>query len=86
MNEHDRQEIARLVAAELQASGCGASTNCQVFDATTIQAIKDWAKAYRSLRKFAWWAGAIVTSTLLTAFASGAVWVVMKGLKAAFKE
>ncbi len=83
----DPKEFAKLVAAELEKTRCADNPQnaCQVFDPETILGIKAAVKTFNSIRSFAWWAGAIVGGTILTAFASGVAWVLWEGFKVAVK-
>lgn len=81
MTEHDRQEIARLIALTLQSSGCVASSKCQVFDEDTAKSIKDWAKTYGNIRRFAWWSGAVIGTTILGSLAAGFLYIIYVGVR-----
>lgn len=83
MTPHDHHEIARHLAEELRKTPCQLSGNCTTFDENTVEAIKDAARAYKNMRSFLWWAGAIMGTVFLGSMAAGFLYVLKLGFVSA---
>ena len=85
MTDHDHDAIASKIVSKMQAAGCQTTGICPTFDKETVTAIRNCAQSYGRLCNLAWWSGAILAGTALTALATGLCLALWEGFKHGIK-